>query len=110
MEMIYKMMILVVLVIFLVSGGFAVSNTCIDIVSANNYLEEISRVILESNYNPEVIDACCDEALEKGYQLSVLVQGNNRPGVLNYAKITFVYKYEIKMFGVSIEKQKEKIL
>ena len=46
MEMIYKMMILVVLVIFLVSGGFAVSNTCIDIVSANNYLEEISRVIL----------------------------------------------------------------
>ena len=110
MEMIYKMMILVILVIFLVSGGFAVSNACIDIVSANNYFEEISRVILESNYNESVINACCEEALEHGYELSVLVKGNSRPGVLNYAKITFIYKYEIKMFRVSIEKQKEKIL
>ena len=110
METIYKMMILVVLVIFLVSGGFAVSNACIDIVSANNYLEEVSRVILESNYSEKVINACCEEALENGYKLSVLVKGNKRPGVLNYAKITFEYKYEIKMFGVSVEKQKEKIL
>lgn len=110
MEMIYKTMILVVLVIFLVSSGFAVSNTCIDIVRANNYFEEISKVILESNYNENVINTCCEEALKNGYKLSVLVEGNNRPGVLNYAKLVFTYKYEIKMFGVSIEKQKEKII
>ena len=110
MELIYRMMILVVLVIFLVAGGFSVSNACIDVVSANDYFEEVAKVILESNYNESVIDACCKEALEQGYQLAVFVEGNTRPGVLNYAKLEFIYKYEIKMFGVSIEKQKEKIL
>lgn len=110
MEMIYKMMLLVVLVIFLVSSGFAVTNTCTDIISANNYFEEVSKVILESNYNENVINQCCKEALKNGYQLDVLVEGSTKPGVLNYAKLVFHYKYEMKMFGVSIEKQKEKIL
>lgn len=110
MELIYRMMLLVILVIFLVSGGFAVSNACIDVVSANNYFEEVAKVIVESNYNQNVIDFCCKEASEQGYQLSVLLEGNQRPGMLNYAKLEFSYKYEIKMFGVSVKKQKEKIL
>lgn len=110
MEMIYKMMLLVVLIIFLVSGGFAVSNACIDVIRANNYFEEVSKVIQESNYNQSVIDDCCEEAVKNGYELSVVVEGNDRPGVLHYAKIIFTYKYEVKMFGVSIEKQKEKII
>ena len=110
MELIYRMIILVVLIIFLVSGGFAVSNACIDVVSANNYFEEVAKVISESNYNETVIDTCCEEASENGYHLSVLVEGNRRPGALHYAKLIFTYKYEIRMFGVSVEKQKEKIL
>ncbi len=110
MEMLYKLLLLGVLTIFLISGGFAVSNTCIDIVSANNYFEEVSKVIKESHYNENVIEACCEEASKNGYELSVIVEGNHRPGILNYAKVTFTYKYEIKLFGVSVEKQKEKIL
>lgn len=110
MEMIYKLLLLGVLIIFLVSSGFAVSNTCIDIVSANNYFEEVSKVIKESHYNEDVIDVCCEEAKKNGYKLVVMVEGNTRPGILNYAKVIFTYKYEMKLFGVSIEKQKEKIL
>ena len=110
MEMIYKTMLMVLLAIFLVAGGFAVSNACVDVVSANNYFEQVSQVIAESNYNQEVIDACCEEATDNGYQLEVHVSGNTRPGVLHYAKATFTYKYEMKIFGVSVEKKKEKIL
>ena len=110
MEMIYKLLLLGVLIIFLVSSGFAVSNTCIDVVSANNYFEEVSKVIKESHYNTEVIEQCCEEAEKNGYKLVALLEGNTKPGVLNYAKVLFTYKYEIELFGVSREKQKEKIL
>ena len=83
MEIIYKMMILVVLVIFLVSGGFAVSNACIDIVSANNYLEEVSRVIFESNYSEKVIKACC-ETVNDPVMLYVFIK--NKRAVCLYAR------------------------
>lgn len=109
MEMIYKTMLLVLLTIFLVAGGFAVSNACVDVINANNYFEEVSQVIAESNYNANIIDFCCQEASENGYGLVVNVSGNTRPGVLHYAKATFTYKYEMEIFGVSIEKKKEKI-
>lgn len=110
MDIVWKVFLALLIGIFLVTGstGIIISNA--EVTAADNYFEELSKAIVESNYNEEVIAFCIDEAANNGYKLQVTVEGNSRPGAAKYAKLVFKYNYEIKIFGFSQEKTKQKLL
>ena len=110
MQIVIKTIIIGVSAIFLlvvgVDGIFAAN----DMVAASNYLDNVSEVIMESNYNETVILECRDEAIEKGYVLEVTVSGGTLPGAKRYAEIKMTYPLKISLVGFSTQITKQKVL
>ena len=100
---------MIIAVILLVSG-IAVSLGFADAEASNNYIDSVSMVIMESNYNQEVIDACKTEASENGYELIVVVEGDDKPGHKRYAQVTLKYDFKLGFFKISREKTRTKIV
>ena len=110
METIYKVLIACVLGLFILGSGIAMIISFTDEEAANQYLESVAKVIVESNYNDEVINACIDEATKNGYELKVTVEGSQQAGQIKYAQLEFTYKLTIKLFHIEQEKTKIKIV
>lgn len=110
MDSIFKGLLTLLSVIAILVTGSSLALSCVEISKANDYFDSVAAVILDSNYSEDVIQRCCDEAELNGYQLEVDVQGEAKPGGKKTAKATFTYKYEMKVFFVSKEKVKVKIL
>lgn len=110
MDVIWKIFLTIFVGIFLLSGCTSIILANAQGVEANNYFEEVSRVIAESNYSQDVIDTCIDEATSNGYQLEVFVESSGIPGGPICAKLIFKYDYEMKLFGYSQQKVKQKTI
>lgn len=110
MEIIYKVLISLLCIMLIVSSGLALSLSSAMEIETNNYFENISQTVAESNYSQSVIDRLIAHASETGHTLSIVVHGENRAGLSRYAEITLRYTYKIPLFGISIDKVKQKVL
>lgn len=99
---------LAVVVIFASGLSFSISNAAE--IETNNYFETTSKAVIESNYNEEVIDTLIEEAALHGHELTIEVYGADYPGSNKYADIRLKYSYEVKLFNISIERTKQKVL
>lgn len=110
MDIVYKVTVAVLCAVVLASGGYALMMSHSNDIAANNYFETVTQTIVESDYNDDVIAMCIDEAKSYGFTLEVYVHGNKMHGTNKYAEITLTYTSEIKLFGVSVGKTKQKII
>ena len=110
MELIWKIVLSFLTVVVIAVSGVGITMGNLQVVEANQYFEELSGVITASNYSPQVIEECEQEAVENGYELTVTVRGKEDLGTAVYAEAVFEYKYEIPLFGISDTKVKYRIL
>lgn len=110
MDVIGKVLVGCIAAILLVMSGASVTMGNTDEVAANQYIDSVAKIIVESNYNSEIIADCIDKAEESGYTLSVQVHGTVAPGVKQYAEIELIYSYSLKLFGFSKDKTISKIV
>lgn len=110
MSEVLKSVLAMFLVILIAAAGASILVANQESTAAGDYLEEVSRVIAESNYSMNVIQACMEEAAANGYTLNVDVIGASVPGMKRYAEVTLEYYYEVSMFGVSDLKTRKKIV
>ncbi len=110
MDTIFKTIITGIASIFLLAGSFAVILGVMDITRSSDYLESVSAVIVESNYNADVIEECRQEAEGYGYKLEVTVYGGAVPGTSKYADIRLTYTFEVPLIGYSTQKSRQKVL
>lgn len=110
LDIVFKAFVGVLAAVVLVGSGLGVITGFSQAVAADNYMESVSKVIVESNYNEEVIDKCIDEAASNGYTLEVDVDSSVKSGVKSYAKIELTYYFEIKLFNIKQQKVQTKIV
>lgn len=110
MDQIYKVVLTLLMTVALVLSGASLVTANVDVVTANNYFDDLATVIQESNYNANVIQDCIDEAEANGYTLTVNVIGSAEPGMKRYAEVEFGYTYSMPVFGVNEPKTKMKII
>lgn len=110
LDIVFKAFVGVLAAVVIIGSGLGVTTAFSQTVAADNYMESVSKVIVESNYNINVIDACIKEAMENGYLLEVHVQPASKAGVKYYAKIGLTYYFEIPLFGLKQEKVQIKII
>ena len=110
MDIIGKVLVGCIAAVLLVMSGTTVIMGNSDEVAANHYLDSTAKVILESNYNADVIDKCIDNAAENDYVLNVELIGSASAGKKQYAQIKLTYKYSLKLFGFEQEKTIVKML
>ena len=110
LDIVYKAFVGVFVAIVIIGSGIGVITGFSQMVASDNYMESVTKVIVESNYNETVINSCKQEALDNGYVLEVNVQGSNRAGAKCYAEIKLTYYFEIKLFNIKQEKVRTKII
>lgn len=109
LDIAFKAFVGVLVAVVIIGSGIGVTTGFSQSVAADNYMESVSKVILESNYNETVIEKCIDEAAENGYALEVNVQPASKAGVKSYAEVRLTYYFEIKLFGLRQQKVQTKI-
>lgn len=110
MEVIFKVLVAGIAAVFLVTGGVSVVLSNADETKANQYVESVSKTILESNYDNTVIAECIQNASDNGYTLSVTVVGSSQAGKMQYAKLKLTYTYSLNLFSFSKQKTISKIV
>lgn len=110
MSIIFKAFIAILSALFIVVSGFSITLGFSDAVAANNYMEQVSVLIMESYYNDAVIAECIDDAADNGYTLSVNVEGERKAGAAKYMKIEMKYDFELKLFGYKQTKSIVKVM
>ena len=110
LDIVFKAFVGMLASVVIIGSGLSVTRGFSQAVAADNYLESVTKVILESNYNANVIEKCKQEALGNGYVLNVQVEDARKAGVKSYAKIDLCYYFEMKLFGIKQEKQRTKII
>ena len=110
LDIAFKAFVGVLAAVIIMGSGLGVTTGFSQTVAADNYMESVAKVIIESNYNTEVIDKCVREAEENGYALAVELQQATKAGVKTYGKITLTYYFEIPLFGIRQQKIQTKIL
>lgn len=110
LDIVFKAFVGVLAAIVIIGSGLGVTTGFFQMVVADNYMESVSKKIVESNYNEKVIENCKVEATKKGYVLNVVVSDTVKAGVKKYAKIDLKYYFEIKLFNIKQEKVQTKIL
>lgn len=110
LDMVFKAFVGILAAVVIIGSGLGVVNGFSQAVTADNYLETVSKVIVESNYNADVISNCIDEAAQNGYTLQVDVARSIKAGVKSYATVQLRYYFEIPLFGIRQEKTQIKII
>lgn len=110
LDIVYKAFVGVMAALVIVGSGLGVTTAFSQSVAADNYMESVSKAIVESNYNTKVIDKCVEEAQLHGYTLVVNVYPAVKAGMKSYAEVRFTYYFEIPLFGIRQEKNQNKII
>lgn len=110
LDIVWKAFVGVLAAAVIIASGLGVTTAFSQAVAADNYMESVSKVIVESNYNSNVIDALSQEARANGYMLDVIVRPASKAGVKQYAQISLTYYFEIRLFGLKQEKVQTKII
>lgn len=110
LDIAFKTFVGLLAAIVIVGSGLGVTTGFSQAVAADNYMEAVSKVIVESNYNQNVINQCQQDALDNDYLLEVTVIPAAKAGVKTYAEVKLTYYFEIELFNIKQEKIQVKIL
>ena len=110
LDIVYKAFVGVLAALVIIGSGFGVTTGFSQSVAADNYMEAVTKTIVESNYNGAVIGDCINEAQAHGYTLEVTVHLSAKAGMKSYAEVKFIYYFEIPLFGIRQQKIQTKII
>lgn len=110
LDMVFKAFVGMLAAVVIIGSGLGVVGGFSQAVAADNYMETVSKVIIESNYSEDVINNCMDEAAQNGYALQVDVVRSVKAGVKSYATVRLSYYFEIPLFGIRQEKIQIKLI
>ncbi|MBP3676725.1 MAG: hypothetical protein J6I97_00105 [Agathobacter sp.] len=110
LDIIFKAFVATLVVVVMIGSGLGVTMGFAEYVEAENYMQSVSKVILESNYNEAVIEQCQKEAANNGYVLEVTVEEAKKAGVKRFAQLKFTYDFTIELFQIRQQKMKVKII
>lgn len=110
MDIIYKVLITMLSVIILLSTGLSLTLSIADEIETNHYFASVAETLVDSHYNERVKDLLIEEAEAKGYTLTIQMFGSSAPGAHKYAKVTLSYEFHLDMFGIVLNRSKQKIL
>lgn len=110
METVFKGFLTVIIAVIIAGSGLAVTAGFAAASASNDYIESVSKIIVESNYNETVIASCMKEAKDNDHELTVTVLGGTKPGSKRYARIELKYNFEIRLLGIKQEKERLKIV
>lgn len=110
LDIAFKTFVAILASIVIMGSGLGVTTGFSQAVASDNYMESVSKVIVESNYNTNVINQCIQDATDNGYTLEVTVQNASKAGVKSYAEIKLTYYFEIKLFNIKQQKVQTKII
>ncbi len=110
MDIIYKVLITIFSVIFLLSTGLSLTLCIADELEVNSYFASVTKTLVDSHYNEQVCDLLISEAKENGYVLNIQIFGSTTPGVYKFAKVTLSYHFKINLFHISLPRTKTKIV
>ena len=75
-----------------------------DVAAAKEYKADVVAEIENSNFNPEVIAGCREQAKVMGYQLEVVPCTYDADYDRRIAEVRLTYRYEIPLLGISQER------
>lgn len=110
MDIIYKVLITILSVILLLSTGLSLTLCIANEIETNHYFTSVTETLVDSHYSEKVSEQLTQEATEKGYALSIEIFGSTKPGAYKYAEVTLSYDFRIDMFGIVLNRTKQKII
>ena len=84
--------------IFICTGLIGASG---QVAAAKEYKSQVVAELENSNFNPEVIDACVQQARELGYSLEVNGYVYDEAHDIQSAEVIVSYSYEMPLFGIA---------
>lgn len=97
----FGVMVVLVCSLFLCVGVIGVSA---DVAAAREYKADVIAEIENSNFNPNVIAACRQQAAQAGYELNVLSYYYDVQSDRRIAEVELTYAYEIPLLKISQQK------
>ncbi len=94
----FSALVILVLNLFLC---ISVSSASVAVSAAKEYKADVIAEIENSNFNPEVIDACVQQARELGYSLEVNGYVYDEAHDIQSAEVIVSYSYEMPLFGIA---------
>ncbi len=91
--------VLVLLVNILICLAVVTINA--DISAAKEYKAAVVAEIESSNFNPEVIRCCIEQAADAGYTLDVSCGYYDRDADVKMAEVVLHYPYKIPLLGIT---------
>ena len=79
----------------------AVGNAGIMVAAAKEFKAEVVAEIENSNFNPNVIAGCIEQAEEAGYQLQITNCIYDERENIQTAEVVLTYAYEIPLLGIA---------
>lgn len=110
MDIIYKVLITILSVIILLSTGLSLSLCIADEIETTHYFASVAETLANSHYSENIKHQLITEAEEKDYELDIQIFGSTMPGTYKYAELTLTYEFRLDMFGIVLERVKQKII
>lgn len=110
MSSVIKIIVVGLSAVFILVTALCSPLTSMDVVNSSYYFESVTAVIVESNYNENVIAQCVQEASENGYTLEVTVYGGTIPGEQKYAEFNLTYDFEVPLIKLKLPKVRQKVM
>ena len=110
MDIIYKVLITILSIIVLLSTGLSLTLCIADEIETNHYFASVAETLADSHYNENIKELLIAEAEEKNYDLDIQIFGSTTPGSYKYAELTLTYEFRLDMFGIVLERVKQKII
>lgn len=110
MGSVWKVILSFAVILMITGVGIMITGVNADVAVAGDYMEELSAVIRESDYNGEIVRQCKEEAEKNGYFLEIQVYREDTAAGSKYAKIRLRYPYRLPIFQTLVWKTKERII
>ena len=78
----------------------AIGNASMTVAAAKEYKADVIAEIENSNFNPNVIAACVEQAQTAGYELQVVNSVYDAEQDIQSAEVILTYTYKIPVFGI----------
>lgn len=82
----------------------AVVSVGADVAAAKEYKADVVAELENSNFNPEVIAGCMEQATAQGYELEIVPCTYDDIYDRQIAEVRLTYRYEIPLLGISQER------
>ena len=110
MDSIFKVLLAFITAIFIMFTGASMIMGFSSSTAAENYFQGVTKTIVESNYNADVISNCIAEAESNGHKLTVSIGGSELPGASKYAQVELKYRFDLKLLNISFNRTIERII